>query len=443
MHIKSTKVSGSSHLQKKDGILSKGNLVADLISNVTNHLSKPDIYAKVDSYRALIDITLQEHHILLMQSSETMQRISKRLLRNKISAEQHNHLWQHRYRRLFLELEGIKATTIRKYFEDIFAKKTYDIKEREKYLKKFCKSFMQDNMHAYFMAEILKPLFEIFLDIFEKKYKRNIADNKGMYFEGVKAVLSIIFEFDFRLALIIIEEENNKIINNRLLSVEAAVLQLYSAAQSDQIQNTLFQPVLALERIIRASIRKDPYEKILKIIDSVKKDNPISRAKKSISDISQMLSSYGMQRLTVGHLQFILSHIIGSTTHTKIKMNIFSENEVIQDTEINCTEVPLAKAFWLLVENAVESGATEVTTVFKKADSKHIFLVVSNNGDPMSHFQLEHCFERFFSTKPRKSGIGLYLVKEELNKSGCEITIASDAFLISLPIAQPSKRKVK
>ena len=65
-----------------------------------------------------------------------------------------------------------------------------------------------------------------------------------------------------------------------------------------------------------------------------------------------------------------------------------------------------------LVKNAVQAGAHHITITGRMGQDDEVILLVSNDGEPISHESQEQIFVPFFTTKAQGSGIGLSISRQ-------------------------------
>lgn len=79
-----------------------------------------------------------------------------------------------------------------------------------------------------------------------------------------------------------------------------------------------------------------------------------------------------------------------------------------------------------IAENAVDAGATRVTITIKEDAAEDLLLIrVSDNGRGMSQEERRHALDPFFSTKGKKTGLGLPLLAQTAAMCGGHFAIRS------------------
>ncbi|MGO9013412.1 MAG: response regulator [Dissulfurispiraceae bacterium] len=99
-----------------------------------------------------------------------------------------------------------------------------------------------------------------------------------------------------------------------------------------------------------------------------------------------------------------------------------------QPLKINAQRNLLGIAISQLIRNAIEAtaegGSVEVTT---KGDIDHVTLTVTDTGHGIPSEYLDKIFSPFFSTRERRFGMGLALVRQIISEHLGEITVQSSA----------------
>lgn len=94
----------------------------------------------------------------------------------------------------------------------------------------------------------------------------------------------------------------------------------------------------------------------------------------------------------------------------------------------------LQKVLCELVQNGIDAGATEVV-VRGGTQGRNTWFCLSNNAPPIDPNNVGQVFEPFFSTRPRRAGLGLSIAQRRLGFLGGTITVvaARNGFEILLP----------
>lgn len=87
----------------------------------------------------------------------------------------------------------------------------------------------------------------------------------------------------------------------------------------------------------------------------------------------------------------------------------------------------LRDAFAALLLNAIESKNESCNiSVRLQGDAKHQVILIRDDGEGISEEPLSRVFEPFFSTRPRKAGLGLCLADRVISAHGGNIRIRSE-----------------
>lgn len=113
------------------------------------------------------------------------------------------------------------------------------------------------------------------------------------------------------------------------------------------------------------------------------------------------------------------------------KKNIFCENQVLENIEIQADETILKHIFTIIIDNAIkygnENGHIQITAKYQKKVC-HIF--IKDNGQGICKQDLPYIFDRFYrASKDRHSkgyGLGLAIAKDLMNLLNGDITIKSE-----------------
>lgn len=97
----------------------------------------------------------------------------------------------------------------------------------------------------------------------------------------------------------------------------------------------------------------------------------------------------------------------------------------------------LQKVLYELVQNGIDAGATEVVAR-AGAETRRAWFRLSNNAPPIDPRNVGQVFDPFFSTLPRRAGLGLSIARRRLDVLGGTITVvaARNGFEIILPAGE-------
>ncbi|KKR28337.1 MAG: hypothetical protein UT59_C0030G0012, partial [candidate division CPR2 bacterium GW2011_GWD1_39_7] len=148
--------------------------------------------------------------------------------------------------------------------------------------------------------------------------------------------------------------------------------------------------------------------------------------------------------------QVKLSDIIGGVISNyekdvaKKNLKIHYKNQCKNESKIITDESKLTQILSNLVQNAIkftERGSVEIVL---KEDNKSFIIKVSDTGYGIDHSALKHVFERFYrpenweTRKTQGTGLGLYIVKNLVERLSGEIAVESardigSTFTLTLP----------
>ncbi len=109
---------------------------------------------------------------------------------------------------------------------------------------------------------------------------------------------------------------------------------------------------------------------------------------------------------------------------------------------INADRKLLSQVILNLVNNARDaligfSGERRLIITLFRVEPAHLYIRVSNNGEPIPEEEMEKIFIPFYTTKEKGSGIGLYVSRQIVHQHGGLLSVSSrpgeTSFLIELP----------
>ncbi|HNO12536.1 MAG TPA: histidine kinase dimerization/phospho-acceptor domain-containing protein, partial [bacterium] len=138
----------------------------------------------------------------------------------------------------------------------------------------------------------------------------------------------------------------------------------------------------------------------------------------------------------------------------EMQQDIRIEKNIEQVPMIDCyprdlnqaiTQILLNSAYYVRERNRVENRSVgHIAIHLRKADDKHIELILENDGFPIAPEIIAHIFEPFFTTKPigKGTGLGLSTVYGIIQRHHGQIRCVSEPlhpvqFIMTLPIALP------
>ena len=112
----------------------------------------------------------------------------------------------------------------------------------------------------------------------------------------------------------------------------------------------------------------------------------------------------------------------------------------------------MRQAIWNLCLNAVQAtpdagGEIRVGGCLVPGDVAPLQIWIADTGQGISHEDLPHIFEPFYSTKPEGSGLGLALVYRVMQDHGGQVEVKTrmgegTTFTLTLPAAEPAKPEI-
>jgi|GEM_PF-6344712 PAS domain S-box-containing protein len=102
------------------------------------------------------------------------------------------------------------------------------------------------------------------------------------------------------------------------------------------------------------------------------------------------------------------------------KKGITVRTEYEGSTKIKASKKGFDEVMFNLLSNAIEAGATNIT-IKSFENEKGITMLISDNGSGIEKEHLRKIFEPYFTTKPKGTGIGLYVSYNIIKSFGGEI----------------------
>src|SRR3989304_3847703 len=79
-----------------------------------------------------------------------------------------------------------------------------------------------------------------------------------------------------------------------------------------------------------------------------------------------------------------------------------------------------------IVENSISANAKNIEIRINEDEKGDlVFIEINDDGDGMSEEEIKNCLDPFFSTKGKKTGLGLPLLCQSANESGGDLIIES------------------
>lgn len=382
-------------------------------------------YEKIKEYlykqRRLRD-SFKEYKFALKRCFMAVKRNRHQILVAYMVSKINDELWRHRYQSLFEDLQegGERFNLINEFYKHLFSLESYDIEARKKFLSAFTHKYMTINMHSYVVAEVLRPITSLMLELlknrpeYEKQADTSIED------------LALFFELDLRLSVLMAEANVYRMIDIRRASVENKLFSLSAKAHSDRAQN-YFGTMVEDFSDIRDALNRGLVDKAKRISDRYTYEH-FWAVKEYIEDSGRQYSSHGNGRTLVANILFAMRHLFAGEP---ISVDLSCLDNLVKK-EIQIEEFVLLKIIYIIIENALQSGASMISVRIGH-ELKDIVIKVSNNGEPMTELERTHCFDRFFSGNC-KQGLGLFIARQETLRFNGTIEVDNEGtFKVSFP----------
>jgi len=223
-----------------------------------------------------------------------------------------------------------------------------------------------------------------------------------------------------------------------------ATLGMLSAGVAHQLGNTL-NVISTSAIVIDRMFKRDAINatSLRECIDRIKDSLNLSK------DIIASLNSIGRENdsFRMNSLRRIVDAAV-ILTKGKALESVAIRNEVHPDLELHCSSSSLTQVFMNLFSNAVDamsrSNGTVTATAYREG-SGPVIVKVSDNGSGIPEGVRDRVFEAFVTSKDetKGTGLGLYLVKREIDLHGGKIWFDSDEngtrFFIELPTREDLK----
>lgn len=213
-------------------------------------------------------------------------------------------------------------------------------------------------------------------------------------------------------------------------------LGLISAGVAHQLGNTL-NTIAAANFALKRLMKKQPAsDNAIKCSQNI--DGAISLSKDIISSMNSI--SKENDTLQLNNLSEIASSGIILTKGKSFESTVFVNN-IDPTIEIFCSKPALIQVFMNILSNAVDAtGENGKVLMGAKIIGGFVEVSISDNGSGVKPDVLPTIFEPFSTSKSEENGtgLGLYIVKKEVDRLRGSITLSSDhqgtTFLITLPL---------
>lgn len=244
--------------------------------------------------------------------------------------------------------------------------------------------------------------------------------------------------------LVIIDDITRKVTDEKMLRQQSKMIAVghLSAGLAHEIRNPLGL-IKSYLFIIGRNISGESMEEAVRVCDnSVKRINSL---------ITTLLNFSRTSEKSEGAVE--LDEIFSAVAALEEKEALRQQITVRWNCEklkLYCDEESLKVILINLVENAIEALAEEDSMekeILMTAEllKNAVRVQVSDNGKPIAEDVREHIFDPFFTTKEKGTGLGLYLVNNEVEKIGGTISLEcgqhGNLFNIIIPLAAADERK--
>lgn len=127
-----------------------------------------------------------------------------------------------------------------------------------------------------------------------------------------------------------------------------------------------------------------------------------------------------------------------TASKSKVKITVKCQVEHVDGVSADALNIIIANLLANALDAMPEGGLCRIEVFLENRELK---LVISDSGPGLEKYHLDQIFEPFFSTKSKGTGLGLYIVYNEVQKYGGSITAKSEpgqgtSFTIVIPLAQ-------
>ncbi|WP_236719735.1 histidine kinase N-terminal domain-containing protein [Neobacillus mesonae] len=141
-------------------------------------------------------------------------------------------------------------------------------------------------------------------------------------------------------------------------------------------------------------------------------------------------------------IKFLIEEVIDFLYPSIVNSNIQVTSNIDANTKVTGDRNELKQVFLNLLMNAVDAVSEEENqrkiSIHTNVDDDQIRIVISNNGPTINEDAVKFIFEPFYTTKKLGTGIGLFVVKNIVERHSGKITCESNddltTFQITLPI---------
>lgn len=305
----------------------------------------------------------------------------------------------------------------------------------------------------------------MWVETFEKKTRDAMIGHNISEFRGVSGILqnfnweepavvsfeNLYYEVTARpieytgglQGLVIIDDITKKITDEKMLRQQSKMIAVghLSAGLAHEIRNPLGL-IKSYLFIIGRNISGEKMQEAVQVCD-----NSVRRINNLITTLLNFSKTSEKSEEPV-ELDKILSAVVALEEKEAQRQQI-QIRWICKKLNLHCDEESLKVILINLVENAIEALSEE------EKDYKEILITaecmknvvriqVADNGKPIGEDVREHIFDPFFTTKEKGTGLGLYLVNNEVEKIGGSISLdcmpGGNAFNIIVPLPDADKK---
>lgn len=223
-------------------------------------------------------------------------------------------------------------------------------------------------------------------------------------------------------------------------SARLASLGTLSAGIAHEINNSINYvngALIPLERKIQSTVAEKDRELIDKLLASIKEGTFLT-----VEIVKSLRNFTGLNQAKLKTID--LSEIVNSVlTILKSKTrNINLSIDIPENCSLTCNPVGLNQVFMNLITNSIDALDKDLKTISIRAniENDNINIAFEDNGSGISKEIIDRIYDPFYTTKEvgRGTGLGLHIVKKEIEKHKGKIRVTSKVglgtkFEITLP----------
>jgi len=183
------------------------------------------------------------------------------------------------------------------------------------------------------------------------------------------------------------------------------------------------QGIMASLAVLRSRLEEDEGAK--PFLDMIQKNN--SRINDLINQLLELTHPIQMDPEPHSIPRLVEEAINGVEDERRVRNGVIRLTSKKSSASSRADGQMLSKAFSALLENAVESrDANPHVEILVKGDDQELTVTIRDDGDGIQEKDLPRIFEPFFSTRPRKAGLGLCLADRIIHAHGGKIHVNSN-----------------